>query len=257
MKTPIREEIGSYKSTSYLKKLIPKGSVVNSYLFLSGGLEFSLCQSERFVCAHTNKYAVYEFWKCMMEDSYRIYKIISSDKFSFSDEKMLYLLQENWMRYADAFLRSAIFYYLNRCSSTGSVSSGALEIVELNSFLLLQVKNFEIENFHVNYQQVEDWNIFNALCADNDCDYRLIPAGRFNYNLFDAGKSRGFETTTINHRELEAQFKKNADKKIILVYKFHPELLNLYKENIITMIDKYGKLTNNQKNCEEIVVTNF
>ena len=257
MKTPLKDEIGSYKSALYLKQIIPKGSVVYSYLLYSGQLEFSLCQNDRFVCAHTNKYAICEFWECMLDEPRRIYEIISSDNFSFPDERMLYLLQESWMRCSDAYLRSAIFYYLNRCSSTGNASSGILEPTQLNPFLLTQLKNFEMKNFHVEYQKTTDQSIFKALENDSDCDYYLIPAGEFNHNLFDEGKSRGFDTTIVDHKEIETQFKKNTDKKIVMVYKFHKKLLTMYKEASIAMINRYGDLTDEQNNCEEIIVTNF
>ena len=255
--SPIKEAAGRYRSTSYLKKIIPKKSVVNSFLFFSGDLEFNLCESDRFVCAHTNKYVIYEFWQCAMEDPNRIYQMASINNFSFPEEKMFYLLQENWTQYADPFVRSTLFYYLNRCSKGGFVSCGAPETFDLDPVALIQFKNFKVNNFHIEFQEISDNSIFSLMTHTSDCDYYLIPAGKFGYNLFDAGKNQGLETTTVNHKILKAQLKKNADKKIILVYKFHPELLNLYKESAIAMIDKYGNLTDSQKNCEELVVTNF
>jgi len=257
MISPIKEVVGRYRSTSYLKKLIPAKSVVNSFLFFSGDLEFNLCESDRFVCAHTNKYVVYEFWQCAIEDPNRIYQMASIDNFSFREEKMFYLLQETWAQYADPFVRSALFYYLNRCSKSGFISRGAPETFDLDPVALIQFKNFKINNFHIEFQEISDDDIFNLTTHIGDCDYYLIPAGKFNYNLLDAGKNQGLEMTTVNHKTLKAQLEKNIDKKIILVYKFHPELLNLYEENTIAMIDKYGNLTNSQKNCEELVVTNF
>ena len=55
MKSPIKDSINQFKCATFLKKIIPEGSVVHSFLFYAGDLEFTLAESQRFVCAHTIK----------------------------------------------------------------------------------------------------------------------------------------------------------------------------------------------------------
>ena len=67
MITPIKDPV-EFKAGDYLKSLIPAGSVVDTFFFYGGKLEFDLAQSARLVRAHTNRYVIYEFWHCMQED---------------------------------------------------------------------------------------------------------------------------------------------------------------------------------------------
>ena len=109
MKSPIKENINNFKALSVLKDTIPKGSVVDSFLFFSGEVELNLAESERFVIAHTNKYVIYEFWKCAMEDPVRIAEI-SEFIYPIGDEKLFHVFQEDWPKYKDHFTRSALFF---------------------------------------------------------------------------------------------------------------------------------------------------
>jgi len=257
MNSPIRDVVSKYRSSSYLKKLIPEGSTVNSFLLFSGDLEFSLCESNRFVCAHTNNFGIYNFWDCAMQDPNRLYEILSVGSFSFNEERAFYILQDTWGQYVDPYVRSALFYYLNRCSADGYISCGAPQIFEVDKLSLVQLKRFKVNNFHIELKEVSDSDIFNSI-RDSDCyDYYLIPAGKFSYNLLNAEGQRPSEAPSVDHKILKTLLEERLSKKIILVYKFHYELLKLYRKNKIIMIDKYGNLTNNQKKCEDLVVTNF
>jgi len=46
-------------------------------------------------------------------------------------------------------------------------------------------------------------------------------------------------------------------QKWVILYKKHPEILELYGDHNIIMIDAYGRETKNQKRCEELVIANF
>ena len=81
---------------------------------------------------------------------------------------------------------------------------------------------------------------------------------QFNYNLFDYGKSRGNETTIVNHKALATKLKEiDKDQKWIVVYIFHAELLKLYEDYNIVGLDKYGNVKNNPKEWKELVIANF
>ena len=85
IKTPLKNTAVQNKSLAQILKTVPAGSVVDSYLFFSGDLELSLAQYNRFVCAHTNKYAVYEFWHTLSREPKRIYEMLTSEKFKFDE----------------------------------------------------------------------------------------------------------------------------------------------------------------------------
>jgi hypothetical protein len=255
MKSPIKDSINKFKCTTFLKELIPKGSIVHSFLFYGGDLEFALAENERFVCAHTIKPVVHEFWECALEDPERIHQIVTSPVFTFESENMFPILQESWPTYKDPYLRSSLFFLLNRCSSNGLISSGELSDKNFNPVALSYLKRFNPQNFHIVLDK--ESKFINAL-SKTDADYLLVPVGKFNYNLFDHGKNRGYETTIVNHKELAATLKEiDTDQKWIVVYNFHAELLKLYEDYNIAGLDKYGNPQKNSKLWEELVIANF
>ena len=255
MKSPINYAHDHAAALMLLKTIIPKGSIINSFLFYSGLLEFSLCSDKRFVNCHTSSYVVYEFWHFMLEDSARVRKIIESRYFqNLNDEKIFNLLQENWHTYRDPYTRTALFLLLNWSSETGLISSGKFQKAVYNPLRLEKVSRFNPSNFHLSFLDPRT-SVINSISSDNNCDYLLIPAGRFNYNLFEHGKSIGREQTTINHADFFSCLKELTQKWIVL-YKNHDSVHKMYKDFNIKMIDKYGNITN-QDNCEDIIVTNF
>jgi len=253
MKSPIRENINNFKCLSLLRELIPPGSTVNSFLFFDGNLEFGLAESNRFVIAYTNRYVIYEFWKCVLSEPK---KVADMSKFLFSstEQNIFYIFQENWPTYKDPYLRSAIFFLLNRCSENGQISAGNFNPQNYNPVALSHLNKFQINNFHIEWDEEEDFieGVKNAPQAD----YLLLPIGKFSYNFFEHGKSRGFEMTSVNHKELFETLNQKKDKWVV-VYKSHSQLYKLYKDYNITMLNKYGKITTDKSICEEVVIANF
>jgi len=254
MKSPIKKSINNSRTLSVLKEMLPKGSVIDSYLFFSGEVELNLAENERFIVAHTNKYVIYEFWKCAMADPERIAEI-SEFIYPIEDEKLFYIFQENWPKYKDHFTRSALFFLLNRCSENGCISAGKFNDKNFNPIALSHLKNFSPKNFFLTLDKADTLNE-TITSASQKGDYLLLPIGKFDYNFFEYGKSKGYEMTTILHKELSESLN-DIEKKWIVLYKTHPHLFKLYKNHNITMINKYGKRTTNKDTCEEVIIANF
>jgi len=254
MKTPIKDLDRDFQCSLVLKDMIPKGSIVNSFLFFAGNIEFNLASSSRFICAHTSKYVIYEFWDCLMEDCQKVYDIVTCDSFKFRDENIFNVLQENWPKYRDPYVRASLFFLLNRCSATGMISSGKLDQKNFNPIALSHLKRFNPSNFHLMYDKNQ--NISQAIDNVKETDYLLFPMGTFQYNFLNHGKSKGYETESVDHRDLKSKLK-NENRKWLLIYNFHPHLFKSYKEHNITMIDKYGRRTLQRDACKEVIVANF
>ena len=254
MRSPVKENINNFRCLRLLKELIPKGSVVNSYLLFGGHEELSLAQADRFVIAHTTQYPIYEFWDCVMTDP-ELVAIIATDLFpKIRNVNMIGALQETWTSYGDAYARSALFFLLNKCSGTGLISSGELDDKNFNPLSLSSLKKFKVNNF----QPVCDRNqeFHHSFKERKEGDYLLFPMGHFNYNLFEYGKSKGHETTTIYHKRFYKNLQGIRDKWVI-VYKYHSEVQKLYKDHHIIMVDKYGRETKQKDACEDLVIANF
>jgi|TARA_Y100000310_G_scaffold285455_1_gene308919 site-specific DNA-adenine methylase len=255
MKSPIKDATTDFKCLGILKRMIPVGSVVHSFLFYNGALEFGLSESQRFVRAHTNRYVVYEFWKCVLENPKRISEMVSGNALRFGNENMFHLLQESWPTFADPYLRASLFYILNRCSDQGLISTGKMDIKNFNALAISHLRNFKVQNFHLDF--IKENEIFDKIPPTINADYLLLPAGRFDYNFFDTGKSRGFETTIIKHKEIAEQLKEMNNQKWILIYKNHPQVFELYKNHNIIKTDQYGKQTSDIEQARDVIIANF
>ena len=252
MKSPLKPNI-RYKSTWELKKLIPSKSTVSSFFLYSGNVELALAAGNRTIVAHTNKYAVFEFWASLVENPKSVY---TASKELFPDLSMpeLYLLQEQWTNQKSRIARSAFFFILNRCSDNGLVSCGKIDRTNFNPIALSHLKNFKVDNFYPFLDKCED--PIEALATAKRTDYILLPAGHYNFNLFEHGKSRGPDTALIDHRKLQETLK-TIDKKWLLLYKSHPTLFKMYNDHNIIMVDNRGRKVKNKSNCAELIIANF
>ena len=252
MKSPIRSPLES-KSLRIIKELVPVETTLSSFLLYSGDIELSLARAGRTVVAHTNKQAIYEFWAALKKDKEKVAAAVE-DFYPQIDSILFHYLQESWAQFGDAYIRAAFFFILNRCSEYGEVSTGKIDKSYFNPIALNYLKNFEGTNFYPLWDKEE--NALAALSTAKQTDFTLLPIGKFSFNLFEYGKSRGYETTSVNHREL-CERVHQADRKMIVIYKKHPQLFRMYRDYNIHMIDKRGRPTNKEDKCEEIIIVNF
>ena len=253
MKSPIKENINNFKCLSAVKKLIPRESVVHSFLFFDGKIELSLASDKRFMIAHTNKHAVYEFWRCALVDPVKI-ATMADFLFPIEDENIFHLLQENWPTYYDPYVRSALFFLLNRCSDTGAISKGKLDLRHYTPRAVGTLKRFNPDNFHIHLDTTETF--IEGVKHARDSDYLLLPIGKFSYNFFEHGKSRGFEMTPVDHQQVAGALGE-APHRWVVLYKNHSEVMKLYGDYNITMVDKFGRPTMRPGECEDVVIANF
>ena len=254
MNSPLKPPITSSKSLATIKKLIPEGSVVHSFLFYDGNIEVQLSDSKRFVIAHTNKYVNYEFWQCLMNDPERV--AIIADHFGpIESENIFDILQKEWLKYSDPFIRSGIYYLLNQSSDLGYITSGKLiEGLDLKRNIL-KMKSFKTENLHVQLDTEEDF-LDSIAAIDSRCDFVFLPVRSFSFNFLEEGKNIGFEQTTVIHKKLKDLIEK-TDKKVILLYDYSKQLDKLYKDYNIKIIYQWGRDTNVHKFAKEMLVANF
>ncbi len=254
MNSPLKSPIISSKCESALKKLIPMGSIVHSFLLYDGNIESELANSKRFVVAHTNNYVNFEFWHCLQQDPERL-AIIAGHFSPISSENIFDILQKEWAKYPDPFMRSAMFYLLNQSSDLGYISSGKLvEDLDLKRSII-KMKSFSNDNLHVQLDQ-EDNFIDSIKNIETQCDYIFLPVRSFSLNLLEEGKSIGLEQTKIIHKELK-NFIDNTDKKVILLYNYSNQVIDLYKDNNIKIIDQWGRNTEITKFAKELLIANF
>ena len=189
-----------------------------------------------------------------MENPKRVAEL-SEYFYPIGDEKLFHVYQENWPTYKDHYTRSALFFLLNRCSESGWISSGKFDDANFNPVTLSHLKKFSPKNFFLTLDKADTLN--EALATSEiQGEYLLLPVGRFDNNFFEHGKSKGYEMTTILHKEL-CETLRESEKKWVLVYKTYSQLFKLYNDYNITMLDKYGKYTTEKDKSEELIIANF
>ena len=80
----------------------------------------------------------------------------------------------------------------------------------------------------------------------------VIPAGTYDYDFLSPSKRYGVEQTPIVHKDLRELFYKSDN--VILTYFYHPELLELYDREYVTMVDENGNITTDNTQCWELVI---
>ena len=255
MTTPLKDPLHKFKGVGVLKELFPRGSIIHSYLLYAGHTELQLAADSRFVCAHTNNLVVHQFWECMLQNPTHVHQIVTATGPKLADAYLQDAIQSSWYKHPDEYIRAALFFILNRRSTTGAVSSGDVEDTHISPIILHELATFKPTNFHVLYDQEEDF--LTPFYSNTDSEsYHLFSVGQFTYNLFDYGKNQGIEETPVNHQTLCAALAE-TDSKSVLLYKFHPGLFKLYKDFNLTMINAHGIVTTSEEHCREVIVANF
>lgn len=254
IQSPLRNPNSPKKCLKQILEIIPAGSVVDTFLLFSGDVEINLAEYDRFVIAHTNKYAIYEFWWSIQSDPARMYKIVTADQFKFHPT-MYEIMQRRWVEFKDPIVRSAIFFTLNQMSETGNVSSGKLVNSSFNPVALGNLRAFKTsDNMHFVLDKSED--CLEPLTKDLRGEYAIVFAGKFTYNLFDHGKSQSYDTYIVDHRKLKSLID-STDKKLMLVYNFDSRVEKFFKNHNKILVDKYGRVTDNREEAVEVIIANF
>ncbi len=254
IQSPLKNPNSPKKCLRHLLETIPAGTVVDTFLLFSGDVEINLAEYDRFVIAHTNKYAIYEFWWSIRSDPNRMYKMITADQFKFHPT-MYEIMQRRWIEFKDPIVRSAIFFTLNQMSETGAVSSGKLINEQFNPVALGNLRAFKSsDNIHFVLDKSEDF--MEPIKGQLRGEYVIVFAGNFSYNLFEYGKNKSYDSYTVDHRKLK-QLIETTDKKLMIVYNFDARVDKFFKKHNKTLIDKYGRVTTKPQEAVEVIVANF
>ena len=258
MKTPLKDNL-NFKSLNFIKKLIPQNSTVSSILLYSGILDCGLAADTRYVTSHTEKYCIYEFWNCVLDNPSKVAGLTKSIYNRLAKvppnqiPPLLIELQKGNNRSPDPYVCAAYFFLLNQLSEDGTVSSGKVGLNKFNPISLHTLQSFKINNFYLSWEEGEG---FLETLEKQESDFLLLPVGNYSHNLFERGKSQGFETTVIHHSKLFDSLA-STDAKWVVIYKKHLDIFDMYKNYNLFMIDKHGKQTIKKDNCGDIVIANF
>ena len=246
MRSPIKNLKKKTNSISKIKEIIPKGSIVQAYPFYDGAMEFSLCESDRYVVGATKSPVVHEFWDYAIKDAKRI-SIIADRLYPNLNQETFDLLRKSWYSYKDPYVRSALFFLLNRCSSLGMITHGELNTANYNPISINELRTFSIANFHTILLPKEK-----EYTVTENVDINLFYAPDYYFDLLNTEQTIGLEESPFRHTRFLNDFK---NKRCIFVYKAHPRLLKVKNYSKI-LLDQYGRATTDAVLAKEIILHN-
>ncbi len=253
-KSPIKDP-NNFVSSEVLKQIIPKDRKLNSFLLFSGEIEFPLYADGYDICLNTNKYVIYEFWHCARNDSNNIAnQALGIHK--RTHPQSIYHYQDQWPTYRDPYLRSALFYLLNRYSPTGTISHGE---VRRDNFSLLSVetlKRFDYFCKDLELHYHKDEYFLDGLNKVDKSDVVLLPIGKYSYNLIGKHTYKGYETYHIDHGAIKQKLNELGND-FVLIYKNHPRLLEEFRNFNHLFVNKFGKITNRVNLADDVIITNM
>lgn len=225
-------------------------------MLFSGELEFPLYSDGYDICMNTNKYVIYEFWHCARNNSHNIASQAIGIHKRTVDAQSIYHYQDEWPKYRDPYLRSALFYLLNRYSPRGTISHGE---VHRDNFSLLSIetlKRFDqfCKNLNLSYYKKD--NFLDGLDEVGAKDLILLPVGKYSYNIIGKQTYKGYETYHIDHNKIKQKIV-DLGNDFVMVYKKHPRILQDFAEFNHIFVNKYGKETNRFDLAEDIIITNL
>ena len=253
-KSPIKDP-NNFVSGPALKEIIPKEKKINSFLLFSGEVEFTLYSAGYDIQLNTNRFVTYEFWHCARNDSYNIAEQAMSIH-KRTHPQSIYHYQETWPQYRDPYLRSALFYLLNRYSPTGTISYGDVNRDNLSLLSVETLKRFSENSKDLKLGYYREDSFMDGFDKVDKDDLILLPVGKYSYGRLGRQSIEGHETYHVDHKKLKEKLI-DVGNDFVLVYKKHPRLLHQFAEFNMTFINKYGQITGNPELAEEVIISNL
>ena len=255
MKTPLREP-NSFVCGPTLRALLPADATLKGLMFFSGQLEFPLISNGHAFTAYTNRPVIFEFWQSAVQDAHRLAAYAEGMHLPDIHPNEVSLFQTEWPTYRDPFMRSAVFFLLNRYSPTGTISHGQIKPDNLSPFAIETLKNFSSCAHRLNLKFYDAERMEAGIRTNDNNDILLIPVGRFSHNLLTLDILEGHETYNVNHRWLKEELMESG-RPFVLCYKAHRGVLQLYGDQQIILVSKFGKPTSHFDLAEDIIVHNL
>ena len=254
MRTPLKEP-NNFVSSHVIKKIIPPDVPIKSYAFFSGQMEFPLLKKREKMTFLTNKIAIYDFWKHLLEKP-EVVAMHAEAMHEQTTHGTIETYQRELLTYREPYMRAAIFYLLNAYSDNGTVSFGTYDINNYNSLFLRRLRELIKNPYEIELKYYPATYVEEGLQYVEPEDLIFIPVGAYHPPLLISGLSEGFDTYAFNHQQLHNTLSE-MENKFVLCYKYSPRLRDLYIDFSLTYVSKYGTPTRHKHLAEDVIITNF
>ena len=253
LKTPLRCP-DQFVSTEFIKDKIPIDCKINSFALGAGTIELNLIDSGYDITVCSNLYYVWEFWKCLITDPYKLFHNIEYNHKTLNSNDLAFY-RNNWTRKFDSpFQRAALFYLFNRYSEDGDFTSSELSKHNFSPLNIRSLENFIESSANINLKLDRSLDFTDSIKLLPSDNILIIPVGRCKNTILKPRASTSPNKYFFNHKNLREHID-NREQKILLIYKYNDYVDKMYNDKVY--INKFGKATENRDLAEDMIVVNF
>ena len=244
----------NFVSSKFLKEFLDPSTKIKSYGLKSGHIETDLVFSGFDVTMTTNRYYVWEFWRCLINSPYDLLRDIKFFHNNFTVHDIGSFKNSWFTRFEDPYERSAIYYLLNRYSESGALSCPYMSKHNFSNLNLISFENSIplLEDLNLSFTSHEE--LVYSFKKDEEDLTILMPIGKYKRNFILNKEVKTIDTSNYNFNNIK-KFMKSGSNDVIMVFKYDIHADRFFDNKIY--IDKYGEATDSASDAEEIVVTNI
>jgi len=243
-----------FVSSAFLKDFLEPTISIKTYGLKAGHIETDLVRSGYDVTMTPNRYFVWEFWNCLVNNPWGLRNAIEYYHRETKNSELFYFRDHWFTLFKKPEDRAAIFYLLNRYSKSGTLECSEFNKQNFSKFNLVSfensiplVKDLKLsftphENLKFSFEKIEDDSTI------------LIPIGRAKRDYILKKEIKTLDTSNYNFENLK-KYLSEGKNKMVLVFKYDKYVERLFDNKIY--INKFGAQTEDPGLAEDLIVTNL
>ena len=243
-----------FVSSAFLKNFLKPDTKIKTYGLKAGHIETDLHSAGFDITMTTNRYFVWEFWNCLVQNPWGLRNAIEYYHRETNEGELRYFRDHWFTLFKKPEDRAAFFYLLNRYSKTGSLECSELNKHNYSKFNIVSLENSiplikdlklsftSHENLKFSFEKIEDDSTI------------LIPVGKAKRDYSLKKEVRTLDTSNYNFKNMKTYLSEGKNK-MVLIFKYDKYIDRLFDNKIY--INKFGMRTEDPALAEDLIVTNL
>ena len=244
-----------FVSAEHIRQKLKFDSKIAAFGLNTGAIEMDLFEKGYDITLYSNRYWIYEFWKCLSKSPDEVISAVKFFHDNLSDAEVMYHKDKWYENFKDPYDRAAFYYLVNRYSDDGRLYSVSVTKDNFSPFTLSFLRKHapaakDLKLFYLNEEDLV--SKFNKIADDN---ILLLPIGKFKRDFVIKKNTHSISVPAYDNDDLKKYLTANFHK-MILLYKYDKYVDNFFESNK-TYINKLGFVTENPEIAEDLIVSNF
>ena len=244
-----------FVSAAHIRQKLQPECKISAFGLNSGSVEMDLFEKGYDITFYSNRYWIYEFWKCLSNSSETLISAIKYFHDNFSNSDILYHKDKWYNHFEDPYERAAVYYLLNRYSENGQLYSSHLTKDNFSTLNLLFLERHAHAAKNLKLFYLDDEQLVSKFDQLKEHSIIFLPMGKFKRDFIVKKNTHSISTPHYERGELKKYLTVNS-RKMILLYKYDKHVDKYYQHNK-TYINKLGFVTSKPELAEDLIVSNF